>query len=326
MTWDAIVIGGGSAGLATALTLARAVRRTLIVDAGSPRNHLAPHSHGVIGFDGVAPARMLAAGTDEFRRFGGEVTTDEVVSAGRAGSDFVLKTASGELLRCRQLVVATGVRDEIPTVPGVAGLWGKRVVICPYCDGWEWRGRRIGILGTSAKSIGQAQLLRQWSDRVTLFTNRAVAPDATESVELRARGIDVVDAAVLGITRVDDGVLGLRTDAGNHEVDVVFTAPRVVPNDSILRALGAASASTAAGTFVTVDARGATSIDGLWAAGNVVDPSLKVQTAAGNGMATGTHVNERLVRLDIDAALAEAGAFVSQEAARPSSTVIDGTK
>jgi thioredoxin reductase len=304
MTWDAIVVGGGSAGLAAGLTLARAVRRTLVIDAGSPRNEAAPHSHGVIGFDGLAPSRMLQIGVEEVRRFGGEIRRDEVVSAGRAGDEFVLETAHGDSLLTRQLIVATGVRDHLPDVAGMESLWGTRVVICPYCDGWEWRGSRIGILGTGAKSVFQTHLLRQWSDRVTLFTNGMVEPVATDREELGARAIDVVEAPVSEVARSEDGALVVRTEQGSHEVDVIFTAPRAVPNDGILRALGAATVDTPGGSFVSVDARGATSVDGLWAAGNVVDSSLKVQTAAGYGMATATHVNERLVRLDVDDALA----------------------
>jgi thioredoxin reductase len=303
MTWDAIVVGGGSAGLAAGLTLARAVRRTLVIDAGSPRNRAAPHSHGVIGFDGMAPARMRDVGLEDVRRYGADVRSDEVVSAVREGRDFVLTTAGGESLRTRQLVVTTGVRDGLPDVPGVGGLWGSRVVICPYCDGWEWRGRQIGVLATGPKSLFQSQLLRQWSARVVLFTNGAVVPSVTDLAEFSARGIEVVDTAVLDVRLLEETVT-VRTDGESREVDVIFTAPRAVPNDGILRALGAASTETPAGSFVTVDSRGATSVDGLWAAGNVVDASLKVQTAAGNGMATATHVNERLVRLDIDGALA----------------------
>lgn len=305
MTWDAVVVGGGSAGLAAGLTLARAVRRTLVLDGGSPRNRSAPHSHGVLGFDGVAPSRMLEAGIDDIRRFGGEVRTADVVSASRADESFVLETAGGERIRTRQLVVATGVRDEIPAVPGVSALWGTRVVICPYCDGWEWRGRRVGILGTGEKSVFQSQLLRQWSDSVTLFANRAAVPSATDAAELAARGIDVVADPVVDVALAKD-VLTVRTDAGARELDVLFTAPRAVPNDDVLRALGAARTETPGGSFVAIDSRGATSVDGLWAAGNVVNASLKVQTAAGNGMDTATHVNERLVRLDIEAALAAA--------------------
>jgi thioredoxin reductase len=301
-TWDAVVVGGGSAGLAAALTLSRALRRTLVIDGGDQRNLVAAHSHGVPGFDGESPVSMLERARAEIVRFGGEFRADEVVSATRRDDLVELLTASGERLDSRTVIAATGVVDDLPPVPGVAGLWGSAVVICPYCDGWEVRGKRIAILGTGPKSVFQANLLRQWSDAVTVFTNDVVHPSGVDLAEFAARGIRTVDGAVMRIERAGDGV-ALETSAGTAEFDIVFTAPRAIPNDRLLRELGAELHETPAGRFVRVDARGATSAAGVWAVGNVVNPSLKVATAVGNGMDVGTHVNEALVLADIALAL-----------------------
>jgi thioredoxin reductase len=305
--WDAIVIGGGGAGLAAALTLARAVRRTLVIDGGRQRNLFAAHSHGILGFDGSAPAKLIELGREELAGFGAEFRDDTVTSAAKDGRWFAVETAGGQQLRARQLVVATGVTDELPHVPGVTEHWGKEVVVCPYCDGWEVRGRRIGILATGAKSISQAHLLRQWSDQVVFFANDAVTLSESDELEFAARGIPVEPEAVLGIEVAPESGLTVRM-RGRAELhcDVIFTAPRPVPNDAVLRQLGARTVSTPAGLFVSVEPTGATSVAGLWAAGNVVDPSLKVSTAVGNGMATGTHVNEALVRADVADAVAAA--------------------
>jgi thioredoxin reductase len=302
-SWDVVVIGGGGAGLSAALTLTRALRRTLLLDAGYQRNRLAEHSHGVLGLDGTAPSRFVETGRAEVLAFGGEIRDDVVVTAERDDDGFVLSTARDGWIRCRQLVVATGVRDEIPRVPGLAEHWGRQVVICPYCDGWELRGQRIGILATGAKSVSQAQLVRQWSENIVFFDNNAVALDSAVRAEFDARGITVVEGAVSSVEGAVDGALSLVGPAGEHRLDALFVAPKAVPRDALLRALGARTTDTAAGAFVAVDATGATSVPGLWAAGNVVDPSLKIATAVGNGMATATHVNESLVRADVLAAL-----------------------
>jgi thioredoxin reductase len=300
--WDAVIAGGGSAGLAAALTLSRALRRTLVIDGGRQRNAAAAHSHGVPGFDGDSPRSMLERVRAEIVRFGGEIRDDEVVSATRRDDLVELRTASGARLDSRTVIVATGVVDELPAVPGVSELWGSAVVICPYCDGWEVRGKRIAILGTGPKSIHQANLLRQWSDAVTVFTNAVVHPTGVELAEFAARGIRTVDGVVKRIDRAGDGVV-LETSAGTTEFDIVFTAPRAIPEDRLLAELGAEFVDTPVGRFARVDARGATSTAGVWAVGNVVNPSLKVATAAGNGMDVGTHVNEALVRADIALAL-----------------------
>ena len=296
--FDVVVVGAGAAGLAAGLTLARALR-SVVIDGGESRNARAEHSHGILGLDGVSPAALKAAGIREVEQFGGIIRDDVVTGAvvDEQGG-FVVSTASGAALRCRQILVAGGVRDEIPAVPGALELWGDRVVICPYCDGWEARGSAIAILGTGPKSVSQAHLLRQWSDRVTLFTNGVVSPNPHDAERLACRGIGVVDGPVEAVHAHDRGVV-LLVGADRHEHDIVFTAPRPAPDDRVTTALGAEMARTAAGTFPVVDARGATSVAGLWAAGNAVNPSLKYSTALGNGMDAATHINETLVELDI---------------------------
>ena len=299
--WDVAIIGGGSAGLAAALTLARALRRTLLIDSGRPRNLAAPHSHGVLGADGTSAARLIERGRAEVEGFGARVLEDSVATVSGSNGAFELALRSGARAPARQVIVTSGVTDQLPQTPGLAGLWGTGVVICPYCDGWEARGRHIGILATGPKSVFQAQLLRQWTDRVTLFTDD-IPVDELELPRLGARGIRLVAGRVDAMRRHGDGV-ALTVAGRDHEVDQVFTAPRALPNDDAVRELGAERSMSAAGSFLAVDARGATSVEGLWAAGNVVNPSLKIATAMGEGMATATHVNEALVEADIRAAL-----------------------
>jgi thioredoxin reductase len=296
---DVVVVGAGAAGLAAGLTLARALRSVLIFDGGATRNARAAHSHGILGLDGASPADLAGRSRSEVERFGGVIRTDTVIDAASARTGgYVLRTAAGARVACRQVLIAGGVRDEVPPVPGVLELWGDRVVICPYCDGWEARNSSIGILGTGLKSITQAHLLRQWSNRVALFSNDVVYPSVDDLARLSARGITVVEGTVTSLTRSEDGV-DLIIGESRHPCDIVFTAPRALPDNRVLAALGAKLIPSAAGLFPAIDGRGATSVAGVWAAGNAVNPSLKYSTALGNGMDTATHINEALVEADI---------------------------
>jgi thioredoxin reductase (NADPH) len=297
--FDVVVVGAGAAGLAAGLTLARALRSVVLFDGGETRNARADHSHGILGFEGVSPAALAAQSRAEVEYFGGTIRGEEIIDATREPEGhFIVTTTAGIQVSGRQVLIACGVQDEIPSVPGVRQLWGDRVAICPYCDGWEARGSRVAILGTGPKSIFQAHLLRQWSNRVTLFTNAYVSLDADDFARLAARGIAVVNGTVDAVRPEDEG-LALVVGEASYENDIVFTAPRPLPDNRVLTALGADLASTAAGRFPIVDGRGATSVAGLWAAGNSVNPSLKYSTALGAGMDTATHINETLVEIDI---------------------------
>ena len=169
---DVVVVGGGAAGLTGALTLARARRSVLVIDSGAPRNAPAPGVHSFLTRDGMSPAALVAVGADEVRRYGGEVVEGTVVSLRRKGSRFDVTTEDGQVYETRRVLVTTGVVDELPSLPGVAELWGRDVVHCPYCHGWEMRDRAIGVLGRGPASVHQALLFRQWSADLTFFAHR----------------------------------------------------------------------------------------------------------------------------------------------------------
>ncbi|WP_448003447.1 NAD(P)/FAD-dependent oxidoreductase [Agromyces bauzanensis] len=305
-TWDAIVIGGGSGGLSAALMLVRARRRVLVVDTGAPRNRFAAHMHGVLGRDGWSPLDLLATGRTEIERYGGVVTPAEVVAVAHADSGFDVALGTGEHHRARRLLIATGLRDELPDIAGLAELWGTGAFVCPYCDGWEVLDRRIAVLATGPMSPHQAQLLRQWSPDVTYFTNGAELPDDAVA-ELTARGIVIERRAVAGVSTDADGRLsGIRlADGDTTAIDVIFLHPRVVPNDALLRSLGADTVPGHGGApWIEVDETGRTSVIGVWAVGNVVNPSASVPVASGAGNIAGATINADLIEEEIQAALA----------------------
>ncbi|KAA9394893.1 methyltransferase domain-containing protein [Kocuria coralli] len=304
MDWDVVIIGGSAAGLSAALMLGRARRRTLVVDAGSPRNRFAAHMHGVLGNEGRPPAELLEQGRSEASAYGVEFRagTVERVEEAEAGVEVLLRDQG--VIRARALVVATGMSDELPEVPGLAERWGRTVLHCPYCHGWEVADQRLGVLVTSPMGLHQAQLVRQWSDRVTVFTAGAEPLDMATEFRLRSRGVDLVASPVEQVLGESaDRISAVRTaDGVLTEIDALFVAGRPRPHDAFLGHLGLETADTPMGRFLQVDAMGKTSSDRIWAIGNVVNPALTVPMCMGAGAYTGGAVNAALVGEDFDRA------------------------
>lgn len=288
--WDVIIIGGGPAGLSAALTLVRARRSVLVIDAGEQRNRFAPHMHGVLGHDGKSPLQLVADGRREVEGYGGVLLEGDVARAAVASGGFTVATTAGLELHATRLIVASGIRDELPDIPGVQQLWGTGVVVCPYCDGYEHRDQRIGVIATGPMGVHQAQLLRGWSSDVTFLTHTSqLTPD--EVVALEARGIVVRSGVVAEVHSTDGQLRSVELPGGERvELDVVFTGTTMHPRDEIARSLGAVGE----GQFVDSDAFGATSVPGLWVAGNVADPKANVPVALGAGALVGAMVNADL--------------------------------
>ncbi|HIY67664.1 MAG TPA: NAD(P)/FAD-dependent oxidoreductase [Candidatus Agrococcus pullicola] len=302
--WEAIVIGGGAAGLSAALMLGRARRRVLVIDAGSPRNRFAAHMHGVLGNEGTPPGELTARGRDEVSSYGGQFL-DAAVDRVETHPGGVRVLADGAAHTARALIVATGITDDLPDIPGLAERWGKSVLHCPYCHGWEFKDRRLGVLATSPAALHQAQLIRQWSDRVTLFA-AAIDPIERETAErLRSRGVDVVDAEVIAVVGEGDAVTAVRTADGKEvPVEAIFTASSPRPHDGFLQGLDLARNDLpfGMGSFLAVDQAGKTSNDRIWAVGNVVNPMANVPMSIGSGSFTGGAVNGALVEEEFDRA------------------------
>jgi thioredoxin reductase len=294
-----VVIGGGAAGLSAALVLGRARRRVVVVDAGRPRNAPAAHMHGFLSRDGLSPSELLTIGRAEVAGYGVEIISAHVV---RLELGFVAHLADGEALHARRVLVTTGAFDEIPDIPGVRERWGRDLLHCPYCHGWEVRDQSVGVLGTHPAAVQHAQLVRQWSDDVTFFTH-TYELTGHERAELSARGIAVVDGEVARLVVEDDHLRGVElTDGTVVDRAAVFIRPNIVPHpDGLLAGLGCV---TDAAGFATVDPTGATSVPGVWAAGNAADPRAQVITAAGAGSAAAIAINADLVHDDVQLTIA----------------------
>ncbi|WP_352244305.1 bifunctional NAD(P)/FAD-dependent oxidoreductase/class I SAM-dependent methyltransferase [Microtetraspora sp. NBRC 13810] len=300
--YDVVVVGGGAAGLSGALTLARARRSVLVIDAGRPRNAPAGHVHNYLTRDGVPPARLLEEGRAEVAGYGGEFVTGEVVTAERLDAGgFRVVLADGSAVTADRLLVTTGLVDELPAVPGVAERWGRDVLHCPYCHGWEVRDQAIGVLATGPSSVHQAELWRQWSKDVTLFLHTAAEPDADAAERLAARDITVVRGEVTGLEVTGDRLTGVRL-AGGRVIgrEALVVAPRFTARAGVLTGLGLETTDLlkgeqVVGGYIAVDPSGATRVPGVWAAGNVADPTEQVIGAAAAGLRAGAAINADLI-------------------------------
>jgi thioredoxin reductase len=292
-TYDVAIIGGGPAGLNAALVLGRARRRVVVIDAGTPRNAPAAHMQGFLSRDGTPPAELLRCARDEVTRYGVEIIDGRVLDA-RAG--FTLELAGGRVVQARQVLLATGAADELPDVAGARERWGRDLLHCPYCHGWEVRDRPIGVLA----SVEHAHLLRQWSDDVILFAHTAEVTDADREA-LAARDIAVVDGTVEQLVISDDRLRAVRLSDGRSVArEALFIRPALRARaDGPAAALGC---ELLHGGLVRADADGRTSVPGVWAAGNATNPRAQVITAAGEGSAVAIAINTDLVRAD-DAAV-----------------------
>ncbi|MGD9705324.1 MAG: NAD(P)/FAD-dependent oxidoreductase [Acidimicrobiia bacterium] len=296
--YEVLIVGGGAAGLSAALVLGRARRRVAVIDAGQPRNAPAAHMHGFLSRDGMPPSELLATGRAEVTGYGVELVNDRVLDI---EPGFTVTLASGRTLRARRILMATGVSDELPDIEGVRERWGRDLLHCPYCHGWEVRDQPLGVLGSIPGSVQHALLVRQWSDDVIFFAHTYDLAD-DERRQLAARGVHVEEGAVTRLIIDNDQLCDIELNGGRTVPrTTVFVRPGNVPhNDGLLAALGCDMNEAG---FVTVDATGRTSNPGVWAAGNVVDPRAQVITSAGAGSAAAIAINADLVQDDVERAL-----------------------
>ena len=301
MDADVVIVGGGAAGLSAALVLGRARRRVVVVDAGAPRNAPAAHMQGYLSRDGMAPSELLAVGRAEIASYGVERINATVTGLGVADGGHVVRLGDGRELRARRVLVTTGVTDDVPDLPGVRERWGRDLLHCPYCHGWEVRDEPLGVLGSIPGSVQHALLVRQWSDDVTFFVH-TYDLSAQEQAQLEVRGIRIVSGEVARLVVEHDRLTGVElVDGRVVDRTAVFVRPAIRPHpDGLLAGLGCEFDDTG---FVITDATGQTTTPGVWAAGNVADPRAQVITAAGAGSAAAIAINADLVEADVQLAL-----------------------
>ena len=290
---DCIVVGGGAAGLSAALVLGRARRRTLVVDAGRPSNAVAHGIGGLLGQDGRPPADLYAAGRAELAAYPTvEVRAGEVVDGRPVEAGFVLELADGRREVSRRVLLATGMDYRYPELPGIAERWGRSVFHCPFCHGWEVRGRPLAVFDRGDTGVHRALLLRAWSDDVTLLTNGPTDLDADATERLRVADVAVDERTVAAVRGPGDDLdTVVFADGSERPCGGLLVAVTLHQRSDLAARLGAVAAPPGpiSADAIDVDAMLATSVAGVSAAGDVSGtmPSVANAIAAGSMAAAG---------------------------------------
>lgn len=301
---DVAVIGGSAAGLAGALQLARQQRSVIVVDDGSPRNAPAAHVHGYLGREGASPSELVAIGREEVRSYGGEILAGRVLEVScREGGRLRLTLSGGHHLVARRVLAATGVVDELGDIPGLADGWGREVVHCPFCHGYEVRDQRLVQIVTHPMGLHPTTLFRHLSDRLAVVLHNATGVEEATVDTLAAGGVTIVREAVTKVVIGVDGVAVELADGRVLQADAIVAGSRFRPRIEALAGagVGVAPHPSGLGETVEVDELGRTSVPGIYAAGNLTDPSLQVLPAAAHGSRVGAMIAFDLADEDLRA-------------------------
>ncbi len=289
---DVVVIGGGAAGLSAALLLGRCRRRVVVCDAGRPRNAPATALHGYLTRDGTAPAELLRLGREELRPYGVELRQVLVTDVAQGPDGFEVRLETGERLTARTLLLATGVRDHLPDIPGLDACYGISVHHCPYCDGWEARDRALAVIGQGAGATSLALSLKTWSDCVVLCTNGRARISGKHRNQLAAHGIPIAAGRISRVDHADGRVRGLVMDHGEPVAcEAVFFSTGQSQQSDLPKRLGCDL--TSKGTVKT-DRLGQTCVPGLYVVGDASRDVQFVIVAASEGAKAAVAINKRL--------------------------------
>ncbi|WFE30974.1 FAD-dependent oxidoreductase [Micromonospora sp. WMMD975] len=311
---DVAVIGGSAAGLAAALQLARQRRSVIVVDDATPRNAPAAHMHGYLGREGTPPEAMWAIGREEVRSYGGNVLTGRVLAAWKEDDGFHLALSGGHGLVARRVLAATGIVDELPDIEGLAERWGRQVFNCPFCHGWEVRDLRVVQIVTTPMGLHPTPLVRHLTDQLTVVLHDATGIDPAAVQTLVASVVPVVEGAVRRVADAGpDGSLVVElADGRSLPADAILTGGRFRPRVEMLAGLGVDTTAhpSGLGDLVAVDPTGRTSVAGVFAAGNLTDPSAQVLQSAANGSWIGAQIAFSLAGEDTSAGVRPSGVAI----------------
>ena len=295
---DVIIVGGSYAGIAAALQLARARRDVLVLDAGERRNRFAHASHGFLGQDGEDPATIAARGREEVRAYPTVTWLDTQVHEARSvlGGFFVVRTGSGDH-HAKRLILATGVADELPPIPGLAEQWGRHAFTCPYCDGYELNLGRVGVLITGPTSIHHAELVAEWGapGKTVAFLNGQPEPHAGERAALQRRRIALERNPVASVAHSPEGIEVRLRNGDQLKLAALFLATRTRLVTPFAEQLGCALEEGPMGPFYKTSMMKETSVPGVFACGDAALPMANVSFAVADGVRAGVTAHASLV-------------------------------
>lgn len=295
--FDVIVVGGSFAGLAAATQLARARRKVLVIDAREPRNRFAKHSHGFLGHDGKTPDEILGAARSQLAAYPTVSSIRGLVTDAHAMGDDAYEVESGACrFQASRLILATGLRDILPEIPGLADLWGTGVFHCPYCHGYEVGDRPLGVLGNGEVGFHQSVLLRDWTDDLTLFTQGPLSVDEAQRETLNRRGIKIEETPVARLHAEGDDLASIELTDGRRVARAgLLIAPRFVPNSDLAERLGCEMTELPNGRIVKTDDFKETTVKGIYAAGDTARAFGNVTLAVADGVMAGVGSHRSLI-------------------------------
>jgi thioredoxin reductase len=295
MQHDAVIIGGAFAGLAAATYLARARRRVCVIDARQPRNRFADASHGFLGSDGSNPLTILATARDQLAAYPTVTMIEAEATEARAvGDGFAVSLSTGEEIAARKAILAFGLRDMLEPIPGLQERWGKTVLHCPYCHGFEFADRPLGVLFRTPMSAHQACLITEWGP-TTLFLNGAdLDPESAE--RLAKYGVTVEPGRLKRLVGEGSTLSAVEFEDGRERpVEALYVAPQSCLASPIAEQLGAAIDDGPMGPVIRTDADKMTTVSGLYAAGDIARAPHTVSWAVADGVTAGTAAHRALV-------------------------------
>ncbi len=293
---DVVIVGGGFAGLSAALQLGRARRRVLVLDTGLPRNRFAAEAHGALGHDGRPPREILDLGRDEMRTYTSvRIEQTAALAASAEGEGFAVTLAGGGKVATRRIILAHGVTDQLPEIAGFAECWGRSVIHCPYCHGFEFADQRLGVVVATLDGVlHRARHLRDWSERLTVFTN-GLAPAADDAQRLADLGVGIERAPIMGLQQAGGRLEAVETTEGRIALDALFWPPPVRFSSRIGEQLGCATAAGFVGPYFEVGAMQETSVPGVFAAGDIARAMHSVPLAMSAGSLAGAAAHQSLL-------------------------------
>lgn len=296
MKYDAIVVGGSYAGLSAAMQLARARRRIVVIDSGLPRNRFTRAAHGFFGQDGKAPFAILQEARRQLLVYPTvEMVEAEVLNARKSEAGFIVALKDGGEMEAARLVLATGLRDELPPLPGLQERWGITVLHCPYCHGYEFGGEELGVLANHPMAAHQAMMIPDWGP-TTLFTQGDFEPDEEQMARLIARGVRIERTPIVEMLGEAPELEAVRLKDGRIvPVKAIFTQPRTHMASPLAEKLGCAFEDGMSGPYLRVDDWKQTTVPGVYAAGDAANPMHNATFASASGVAAGVGAHQSLM-------------------------------
>ena len=296
---EVVVVGGSFAGLSAALYLARARRRVLVLDSGAPRNRFAAHSRGVFALDGRPGSELLETARSQLASYSTArfvATKVRRVSKAAANARFEVETEDRMTFECRRVILATGLVDEIPGIPGMEARWGTSVFHCPYCDGYELGGGPIGVLATLPLSVHLAKIITDWG-KVTLFTNGTIRLDASDRAGLSRNAVDIEEGKVAALEGSSEGTLDYvhLSDGRKVEAKALFIATLYRQAAPFASELGCELVENPRGILVKTDESKMTTVPGVYATGDMARLTHSIPFATSDGVTAGVAAHQSLI-------------------------------